>query len=143
MVSTKHLLVALALLSTACEPELGGPCDPNPEVVNSRVKQEAGKHDLVQSVAFDNCTSALCASIDGSRPFCTRPCEAATECQVEDPEFTCAPIVQFGPLGCRDHEENPDCVDEDGTLSDSMITYCTTTRAHIEERDRQYGRAAP
>jgi hypothetical protein len=128
------------LASAGCEPELGSPCDPSKAVVDSRVRQEPGKNDLVQSVAFDNCTAALCASIDGSRPFCTRPCEQPTECTIDDPEFTCAPIVQFGALGCRDFDTNPDCVDDDGSLSDSMISYCTTTRTHIEERDAQFNR---
>lgn len=144
MVSTKHLLVALGLwagpFTVACEPELGSPCDPNKEVVDSRVLQQPGKNDLVQSVAFDGCTTALCASVQGSRPFCTRTCEADTECQLDDPEFKCAPIVLFGPLGCRDFETNPDCVDDDLTLSNSIINYCTTTPAHIALRDQQAGR---
>lgn len=136
------LLLALVSTALACEPELGSPCDPSKEVVDSRVTQEAGKNDLVQSVAFDNCTSALCASVDGSRPFCTRTCEQTSECQLDDPEFVCEPIVQFGPLACRDFDENPDCVDDDGTLSDSMITYCSAPRSVIEARDAKLGRAA-
>ena len=69
-----------------------------------------------------------------------QPREDDTECQIDDPEFFCAPIVQFGELGCRDFEDNPDCVDDDQTLSDAMISYCTTTPEHIAARDEQYGR---
>ncbi len=143
MHALRTLIVVLGpifLGTAACEPELGSPCDPSESVVNSRVRQEAGKNDLVQSVAFDNCTAALCASVGGSRPFCTRPCEQDSECAIDDPGFVCAPIVQFGSLGCRDFETNVDCTDEDGTLSDAMNRYCTTTPEHIAERDVTYNR---
>jgi hypothetical protein len=141
MRASSTLFVVLALVAgSACEPELGSPCD-NKEVVDQLVRQEPGKNDLVQSVRFDRCSAALCASVDGSRPFCTRTCETDTDCTIDDPAFVCAPIVQFGALGCRDFEDNPDCVDDDGSLSDSMINYCTTTRTHIEERDQTFGRA--
>lgn len=134
-------LVALLLASAAiaCEPEVGSPCDPSKELVDSRVKQEAGKNDLVQSVLFDNCTAALCASVDGSRPFCTKPCATDADC-IEAEGFRCEPIVLFGELGCRDHETNPDCLDDDGTLSDAVNSYCTADRATIEARDQQFGR---
>lgn len=104
-------LAAIALTSLAtlpfvlgCEPEIGGICDPDTEFVNELVEQVAGTNNLVLDVRLDNCTQGFCLSTDGSRPYCTKRCEADIECSEAGAGFVCQEVVAFGPLACNDYE---------------------------------------
>ena len=88
-----------------CEPEIGSPCDDNEAEVNDLVPQKAGTNNLVQDVGFDNCSQAFCLSFAGSRPFCTKKCEADLECAEAGAGFVCTDVVTFGPLACVDYED--------------------------------------
>lgn len=96
------LILAGAL---ACEPEIGGLCDPVAANVAGAVEQKAGTDNLVQDVKLDNCSQGFCLSTDGSRPYCTKRCTADLECQEAGPGFTCQEVVAFGPLACQDYED--------------------------------------
>ena len=104
-------LVGLALpcllalpLALGCEPEIGGICDPDTEFVNQLVEQVEGTNNLVLDVRLDNCTQGFCLSTDGSRPYCTKRCEADIECSEAGEGFVCQEVVAFGPLACDDYE---------------------------------------
>ena len=88
-----------------CEPEVGSPCDDNEAEVDELVPQKEGTNNLVQDVGFDNCSEAFCLSFAGSRPFCTKKCEADLECAEGGEGFTCTDVVTFGPLACIDYED--------------------------------------
>ncbi|OGQ18372.1 MAG: hypothetical protein A2138_00400 [Deltaproteobacteria bacterium RBG_16_71_12] len=93
-------------LALACEPEIGGICDPDTEFVDQLVEQVAGTNNLVLDVRLDNCTQGFCLSTDGSRPYCTKRCEADAECTAEaGAGFACQEVVAFGPLACDDYED--------------------------------------
>jgi hypothetical protein len=138
-----------AMFFSACEPEVGQPCDPNEEKVLDTVKVIPGSNDLVRDVGFDNCSNALCLSVDGSRPYCTKPCESDLECAEAGPGFTCQRVIDFGELACFDFIPEADC-DPSGYPCDCAITenelsenprrYCAAGRATIEARDVEYGR---
>lgn len=129
-------LLALAF-GAGCEPEVGRPCGPKSEV-DERVIQETGKNDLVRDLSFEECDQGLCASVDGSRPFCTIKCETDLDCGAEG--FTCGRLVSFGPLACEDWTEEGDCVKPDGTPSDNPTLYCMATKDVIQKRDCDFGR---
>jgi hypothetical protein len=149
-------LVALLLAATAgagCEAEVGLPCDPNTAEVLRKVEVEPGKNDLVRDVSFDNCSQALCASIDGGRPFCTKECENDLECAEAGEGFVCSDIVAFGQLGCFDFtpaEECDadgdgngfpcDCFDAEGIPSRQLRKYCAAPPAVLAARDEEFGR---
>jgi hypothetical protein len=130
------LLLFLGFAATACEPEVGRPCGPE-SFVNARMKQENGKNDIVQDIGFEACEQAFCASIDGSRPFCTRRCQTAIECP---DNFTCGRIVNFGRMACEDYTEESDCVQPDGTPSERPKLYCVAERQVIQQRDCDFNR---
>ncbi len=143
------------LLVVGCESEVGQPCDANTKEVLSKVEVKAGKNDLVRDVSFDNCSQALCASIDGGRPFCTKECEADSECGEAGPGFTCQEIIRFGALACIDYtpldecdgdgngDGYPcDCFDKEGLPSKKLRKYCTAPPDVLDARDEQYGRPA-
>lgn len=135
-------LTALTLLAfvVGCEPEVGSPCG-DPSVVDSRVVQEPGQNDLVRDLGFEGCRSqGLCASVDGSRPFCTKSCETDLDCGADG--FTCDRLVSFGQLACEDWTEENDCVQPDGTASDQPKLYCQAPRQTIEKRDCDWGRGS-
>ncbi len=142
------LVAVFTALSAGCEPEIGQPCDPSEAKVLERVLVSAGTNDLVKDVAFDTCTTALCASVDGGRPFCTKQCEADIECAEAGPGFTCQQVVTFGELACVDFtpldqcvEDGPcDCVDADGEPSQAPKLYCSAPPATIAARDEEFGR---
>lgn len=139
--AARRIIVALAGLLTlplaaACEPEVGSPCGAK-EFVDGRVIQESGKNDLVRDLGFD-CEQGLCASVDGSRPFCTIKCETDLDCNAEG--FVCGPLVRFGRLACSDWTSENDCVKPDGTASDHLTRYCVAKRDVIEKRDCDFGR---
>lgn len=95
-------LVCVALAS-GCEPEIGAPCSAREEEVNELVPQNEGTNNLVNNVQLENCSQAFCLSFQGSRPYCTKRCEADIECAEAGPGFTCSSdVVTFGPLACRD-----------------------------------------
>lgn len=122
-------LLPLLFTAAACEPEIGGICDPNTEFVNQLVgldddgdgvvdEDVGGTDNLVQDVRLDNCSQGFCASTDGSRPYCTVRCECEdleddpagdcvnnVECAAAGPGFVCQEIVTFGPLACVDFED--------------------------------------
>lgn len=131
------LMMCGASWSTGCEPEVGSPCGAA-ELVEARVAPETGENRLVQDLAFENCSQGLCASVDGSRPFCTRGCETDLDCGAEG--FTCARLITFGRLACDDWTPENDCVQADGTRSEQPTTYCQAPRETIERRDCEYGR---
>lgn len=138
----RRILAALAgllaiPLAAACEPEVGKPCGPK-DYVDARVVQQPGKNDLVRNFGFEDCSQGLCASVDGSRPFCTRTCETDLDCAADG--FVCDRLVTFGPLACSDWSAESDCVKPDGSFSDSPIRYCVAPRDVIEKRDCDFGR---
>jgi len=136
-------------LAVGCEPEVGQPCDPNTKEVLSKVKVAPGTNDLVKDVSFNVCSTALCASIDGSRPFCTKQCEADVECAEAGEGFTCQVVVDFGALACEDFtpadecDESGappcDCITEDGP-SQRPLKYCAASAETIAARDVEFGR---
>ncbi|HEY1100771.1 MAG TPA: hypothetical protein VGF99_17660 [Myxococcota bacterium] len=144
------LVAVVCALGMGCEPELGGICDPDENKVLTRVRVAAGINDLVRDVAFDNCDEALCASIDGSRPFCTKSCETDLECAEAGEGFVCQQIVQFGELACLDYtppDQCPadgtppsDCITADGSPSTNVLKYCSASPSAIAARDELYGR---
>ena len=148
------ILLATLVVVSACESEVGLPCDPNTKEVLAKVEVKAGKNDLVRDVSFDNCSQALCTSIDGGRPFCTKECEADSECAEAGEGFVCGEIVNFGQLACIDFTPAEqcdadgdgngfpcDCFDADGVPSKQLRKYCAAPPAALAARDEQYGRA--
>ena len=143
-------LVAIVAAASACEPEIGLPCDPDEAKVLDSVRVGVGTNDLVKDVAFDTCSTALCTSTDGSRPYCTKQCEADIECAEAGEGFTCQQIVEFGVLACQDftpiNECDPDggfpcdCINADGEPSDQPLKYCAASAATIAARDVEFGR---
>ena len=93
------------LLLVGCEPEIGGLCDPDKAKVTAAVEVNAGTNNLVQDVGLNNCTESFCLSTDGSRPYCTKRCEADIECAEAGAGFTCQVVINFGPLACSDFED--------------------------------------
>ena len=147
----RFLLFALAALSAlACEPEIGLPCDPDTDEVLERVKVAVGTNDLVKDVAFDTCSTALCTSTGGSRPYCTKQCESDIECAEAGEGFSCLQIVEFGELACQDFtpadkcnaDSSPpcDCIAADGQRSKKPLKYCAATAAVIDARDVEFRR---
>jgi len=109
-----------ALGSLACEPEIGGLCDPDPKKVADHIEVKKGTNNLVQDVELDNCSQGFCLSTDGSRPYCTKQCEGDIECAEAGEGFTCQAVINFGPLACQDFEQfaegsSLDKCNEDGT----------------------------
>ncbi len=105
-----NALAATALAVTlpcalGCEPEIGGVCDPDTDYVNQLVEQVPGTNNLVLDVRLDNCTQGFCLSTDGSRPYCTKRCQADIECAEAGAGFVCQEVVAFGPLACDDYED--------------------------------------
>lgn len=98
-------LLVVMPLALACEPEIGGICDPDTAFVDQLVEQVPGTNNLVLDVRLDNCTQGFCASTDGSRPYCTKRCEANIECAEAGEGFLCEEVVTFGPLACDDYED--------------------------------------
>jgi hypothetical protein len=148
------LASATMFLVVGCESEIGLPCDANTKEVLSKVDVKAGKNDLVRDVSFDNCSQALCASVDGGRPFCTKECEADSECAEAGPGFSCQAIVSFGKLACVDYTPVDqcdadgdgngypcDCFDADGEPSKKLKKYCTAAPETLAARDEDAGRA--
>jgi hypothetical protein len=128
------LLAGVAALS-GCESELGSLCG-EPDFVNPRVPQQVGRDNLAVNLAFETCGEGACASTNGSRPYCTQTCEAASECQGMPGEtWTCAPIIYFSRYGCEDWTPENDCVG-----SERITKYCQTTAATIADRDENFGR---
>src|SRR5438128_1934811 len=60
-------------------PTLGGECSAN-AAVTKRVTVRANSNDVVSDPQFDHCDYFLCASTNGSRPYCTRRCETLIDC---------------------------------------------------------------
>jgi hypothetical protein len=146
-------IAALALGVLGCEPNLGSPCDPDEAKVLGRMQVEPGKTDLVLDVAFDGCDIPLCASTNGSRPYCTKQCEADVECAEGGAGFTCQAIVSFGALACVDYTPLDqcdadgngdgfpcDCIDENGAPSRLVKKYCAASPETIAARDEEYDR---
>jgi hypothetical protein len=142
------------VLSTGCEPEIGLPCDSNQKEVLGKVQVKAGINDLVRDVSFDNCSQALCASVDGGRPYCTKECEADIECAEAGPGFTCQQVVTFGALACTDFTPADlcdadgngdgfpcDCLDAEGQPSTRVKKYCSAAPGTLAARDEEFGRA--
>jgi hypothetical protein len=103
VVGCASLFVVLA--GSGCEPEIGSPCSDNEQEVNDLVPQVDKTNNLVNDVKLENCSQALCLSFQGSRPFCTKRCEAELECAEAGAGFTCTDVVTFGPLACLDYED--------------------------------------
>lgn len=105
LVAPSLLALAALPLALGCEPEIGGLCDPDTDFVDGLVEQVPGTNNLVLDVRLDNCTQGFCLSTDGSRPYCTKRCEADIECSEAGAGFTCQEVVAFGPLACDDYED--------------------------------------
>lgn len=114
------LMGAGLVTSVACEPEVGRPCGSD-DFVLDRVVVENDRNDLVQDLGFE-CQQGLCASVNGTRPFCTRRCETDLDCAADG--FVCRQLINFGRLACQDWTADQDCTQEDGTPSESPILYC-------------------
>lgn len=99
------LAVAVVVGALGCEPEIGGLCDPDPAKVAKAIDVKKGTNNLVQDVELDNCSEGFCLSSGGSRPFCTKKCEADSDCTEAGPGFTCQVVLFFGPLACDDFED--------------------------------------
>lgn len=97
--------VAGTLGALGCEPEIGSPCDDNAALVDEVVARKDGTNNLVQDVTLENCSQGFCLSFQGSRPFCTKFCEADAQCAEAGAGFTCQEVVTFGPLACGDFED--------------------------------------
>ncbi len=136
-----------------CEPNLGSPCDPNGDKVLERVQVQAGFNDLVRDVGLASCDQALCASVDGGRPFCTKQCESDIECAEAGDGFSCQEVVSFGLLACVDFTPDDqcdadgngdglpcDCMDENGEPSSNLKRYCSAPPDVIAARDAEFGR---
>ena len=138
---SSFLLCLIGAVSLGCEPEVGEPCGPSEEFVNSTVRQTGGTNDLVLDPRFENCTQALCLSTDGSRPYCTRTCTSDADCQADG--FICDQVIKFGSLACADFTPEHDCFQEDDvTPSTAPITYCAAASPDvITKRDQDFGRA--
>jgi hypothetical protein len=141
-----YLLAPALFLAVGCEPEIGSPCDPDEKLVESLVKPKKGTNNLVQDVRLDNCSQGLCASIDGSRGFCTVRCEDTLECSGAGAAFDCGKIIEFGPLACRDYDDKKDCLTEEDpdtgapAFSEQPLLYCKAGASAIKQRDIDYGR---
>lgn len=98
-------VIIATLATTACEPEIGGLCDPDPQEVANAVAQVENTNNLVQDVQLDFCSQGFCMSTDGSRPYCTKVCQTDAQCAEAGPGFVCRETVTFGPLACTDWED--------------------------------------
>lgn len=120
-----------------------------------RVQVQPGLNDLVRDVGLESCDQALCASTNASRPYCTKQCEADSECAEAGEGFTCQAIVSFGELACIDFTPVDacdadgngdgfpcDCVDENGQPSTLVKKYCAASPETIAARDEEFGRPA-
>ena len=130
--------IALLLLSMAscagCEPEIGSPCSDDTPFVNQNFTVEGAENKLQRNVNYTNCSQALCLSVQGSRPFCTKTCSTDLDCNAEG--FSCGEPILTGPFGCFDYEDNGDsCVG-----SEVPRRYCTADPGTIEKRDRDLNR---
>lgn len=106
LVTLLPFLVGFLTLGTlGCEPEIGSPCDDNQAKVDELVPRVEGTNNLVQDVTLENCSQGFCLSFQGSRPFCTKFCEAEAQCAEAGEGFTCQEVVTFGPLACSDYED--------------------------------------
>lgn len=106
LVTIPTILVGFLLLGgLGCEPEIGSPCDDNQAKVDELVPRVEGTNNLVQDVTLENCSQGFCLSFQGSRPYCTKFCEADNQCAEAGPGFTCTDVVTFGPLACSDYED--------------------------------------
>jgi hypothetical protein len=146
------LLAFPLALAAACEPEIGSPCDPDTDLVEELVQPKPGTNNLVQNVKLDNCKSqSLCASVNGSRGFCTVRCEGDLECAGAGEGFKCLQVIDFGPLACRDFTKETDCLTEEDpdtgapAFSEQPLLYCSldaaTANATLDQRDADFGRA--
>jgi hypothetical protein len=144
------LLVFPMLLAAGCEPEVGQPCDPDEKFVKELVQPKPGTNNLVQNVKLDNCVSqSLCASVNGSRGFCTLRCEDDIECPTGE-GFKCLQVIEFGPLACRDYTEDTDCLTEEDpdtgapAFSAQPLRYCSLEQKGaigvLDKRDEAFGR---
>lgn len=114
-------IATLILLLPGCpfiEPEVGRPCDDNPARVAELIVPEPGFDALVQDVTLRNCTQGLCASTDGSRPYCTIFCDVDRQCPTDE------------GFACRDA----------APLDDSAATVCVGSPDIIAARDDLMGR---
>lgn len=114
----------MGVAALGCEPEVGGLCDPDPDKVALHIEVKKGTNNLVQDVELDNCSEGFCLSTDGSRPYCTKKCEADIECAEGGAGFACEEVINFGPLACTDFEQfadgsSGDPCQEDGTCADA------------------------
>jgi hypothetical protein len=106
LVTLPTILVGFFIAGTlGCEPEIGSPCDDNQAKVDELVPRVEGTNNLVQDVTLENCSQGFCLSFQGSRPFCTKFCEADNQCAEAGAGFTCQEVVTFGPLACSNFED--------------------------------------
>ena len=116
-----------------CQPEIGRPCDNDPEIAKKLVDPDPEANILRRDPTqiFD-CEEPYCGSVRGSRGFCTKPCESDLDCAEANvgvdegnPYFVCGTLINFGPLACSDYEEKQSCINPDGTpRAKTAIQYC-------------------
>lgn len=134
-------LATLVAAAAGCEPEVGRECGQESFVLD-RVLVENDRNDLVQDLGFESCSQGLCASVNGTRPFCTRRCETNLDCAAEG--FECRELINFGRLACQDWTAERDCTQEDGSPSEAPILYCAPiqldAKCVVGKRDCDFGR---
>jgi hypothetical protein len=135
------ILAVFVAASAACEPEVGRECGQDSFVLE-RVVVENDRNDLVQDLGFESCSQGLCASVNGSRPFCTRRCETDLDCAADG--FVCRELINFGRLACQAWTPELDCTQADGSPSESPILYCAPaqldSKCVIAKRDCDFAR---
>ncbi|MEW5854457.1 MAG: hypothetical protein AB2A00_37120 [Myxococcota bacterium] len=120
---------------TCLQTDLGKPCSCD-ENLQKRVTVKGGSNDLVQDSAFENCESFYCASTNGSRPYCTKRCSSALDCDPGGPpcipgqpcardNWKCEVVIEFGSLACEAPDENGSCeLDEETGKVKEPARYC-------------------
>ena len=122
------LLLVFLALGTACQDEVGSPCNDDPGLMEEIFPVEPGESRMQRNVNFENCSQLLCLSNQGSPPFCTIECESDAACPAD---FECASPILTGPFGCPGYEENGTCA---GTEPDAFFSYCSAPPQVIAER---------
>ena len=155
---SNSLLAAMlgVVLVLACEPETDSPCDPEQVKGVARVKVQSGTNVVVRDGALERdswSAAPLCASTDGCRPSCMKPCEGDVQCAEAGERVSCQASVVFGDLACvstpsggGDADSIGDGYSCNGVTPDGEPTVlgnkcCAAAATTINSRDAGSGRA--
>jgi hypothetical protein len=125
--------------------DLGLVCSVNAETT-ARVTVKEGSNDVVSDPGFENCDYFLCASTNGTRPYCTRKCESQLDCDPGGPpcipgqacerdNWRCEVLIEFGALACKQIDPDTGTCPSDpatGKVRDP-VKYCRAIEGHIEK----------